>query len=233
MRQAAKVLQFQPGDIERVCRTLGCSRAQLAARLGVSRACVSRWQKGLRAPQGGDAERLRALLGGKTGPIIDVFDLRGKLGMTQQVFGSQFGVSRQQVQKWENGKATPQRSHLDKLVRLAGAAATVRAPLAISNPEMLTVSGAAKCSGITEKTIRKAIKTGRLAYTVDRSPGPWPRQGRYLIGRSDLEAFKTSSYGPYFKKGRWVSTGHEQRSVVGSVLAFAQSAEGDQTERES
>jgi len=92
--------------------------------------------------------------------------------MTRRVFGAQFGVSRQQVQKWESGKATPQRSHLDKLVKLAGAAATVRAPLASSHPEMLTVSGGAACSGITEKTIRNAIKDGRLAYTVDTSPGP-------------------------------------------------------------
>ena len=218
MTRAAKVHQFQPQDIERVCKMLSCSRAQLAARLGVSRACVSRWEKGLRAPQGGDAERLRALLGEETGPVIDVFDLRARLGMTQQVFGSQFGVSRQQVQKWESGKAMPQRSHLDKLVKLAGAAATIRAPLALSHPEMLTVSGAAKFSDITEKTIRKAIKNGRLAYTVDRSPGPWPRQGRYLIGRSDLEAFKMNSYDPYFKKGRWLRAGHEQRLIIGSVL---------------
>ena len=221
MTQATKVQQFQPRDIERVCKTLDCSRAQLAAKLGVSRACVSRWEKGLRAPQGGDAARVRALLGEETGPVVDVFDLRVKLGMTQQVFGAQFGVSRQQVQKWESGKATPQRSQLDKLVKLAGAAATVRAPLAISHPEMLTVSGAAKCSGITEKTIRKAVKNGRLAYTVDTSPGPWPRQGRYLIGRSDLETFKMNSYDPYFKKGRWVRAGHEQRSTIGSVLAFS------------
>jgi transcriptional regulator with XRE-family HTH domain len=152
--------------------------------------------------------------------------------MTQRVFGAQFGVSRQQVQKWENGKAMPQRGHLDKLVKLAGAAATVRAPLAISHPEMLTVSGAAKFSGITEKTIRKAIKTGRLAYTVDTSPGPWPRQGRYLIGRSDLEAFKMNSYDPYFKKGRWVRAGHEQRLIIASVVAFTGSDAVDQTEGE-
>ena len=41
--------------------------------------------------------------------------------------------------------------------------------LAMSDPEMLTVSGAAAFSGITEKTIRKALKDGRLAYTVDTS----------------------------------------------------------------
>lgn len=130
----------------------------------------------MRAPQDGDAARLRGWLGEDTSTIVDVVDLRAKLGMTQAVFGAQFGVSRQQVQKWESGKATPQRSHLDKLVKLAAAAATVRTPLAISNTEMLTVSGAARYSGITEKTIRKAIKNGRLAYTVDRSPGPGPKR---------------------------------------------------------
>lgn len=219
MRPAAKVYQSQPGDIERVCKTLSCSRAQLAARLGVSRACVSRWEKGLRAPQGGDAARLRAWLG-DAGTAIDVFDLRAKLGMTQRVFGAQFGVSRQQVQKWENGKATPQRSQLDKLVKLAGAAATVSAPLVISYPEMLTVSGASAYSGITEKTIRKAVKDGRLAYTVDTSPGRWPIQGRYLIRRPDLDAFKINGYDPYFKKGRWVRGSQRQEAAVG-VLTFS------------
>ena len=153
------------------------------------------------------------------GNAVNVFELRQRLGMTQRVFGAQFGVSRQQVQKWESGKARPQRSHLDKLVKLSEAAATVRAPLAISNPGMLSVSEAAKCSGISEKTIRKAIKNGRLAYTVDRSPGPWPRQGRYLIGRSDLEAFKTNTYDPYFKKGRWTRDDHAQ-GALGSVASF-------------
>ena len=98
MSQAAKLHQFQPRDIERVCKMLSCSRSQLAAKLGVSRACVSRWEKGLRTPQGGDAARMRGWLDEDTS-IVDVFDLRAKLGMTQRVFGAQFGVSRQQVQK--------------------------------------------------------------------------------------------------------------------------------------
>ena len=170
-------------------------------------------------PQQADAARLGELLGEPAGNAVNVFELRQKLGMTQRVFGARFGVSRQQVQKWESGKATPQRSHRDKLVTLSAAAATVRAPLAISNPEMLSVSDAAKCSGITEKTIRKAIKNGRLAYTVDRSPGPWPRQGRYLIGRSDLQAFKTNTYDPYFKKGRWARDNRAEESH-GSVVSI-------------
>ncbi|HMB82151.1 MAG TPA: helix-turn-helix domain-containing protein [Vicinamibacterales bacterium] len=211
--------QFQPDDIERVCETLSCSRAQLARTLGVSRACVSRWEKGLRAPQGGDAARLRTMVGKHEGPAIDVFDLRAKLGMTQRVFGAQFGVSRQQVQKWESGAAVPHRSHLDKLVKLVAASATVPAPLTISRPDMLTVGAAAAYSGITEKTIRKAVKDGRLAHTVDTSPGPWPRQGRYLIRRSDLEEFKTNRYDPFFKKGRWLQGNHEPGATP-AILAF-------------
>jgi DNA-binding transcriptional regulator YiaG len=215
--------QFRPADIDRVCTALQCSRAQLARRLGVSRACVSQWEKGLRSPRQGDAARLRAWLGtnSSTTVVVDVFELRAKLGMTQRVFGAQFGVSRQQVQKWESGKAIPHRRQLDKLVKLAdAAAATVRAPLSTSHPEMLTVSGAVAYSGITEKTIRKALKGGRLAYTVDTSPGPWPRQGRYMIRRSDLDAFKTNGYDPYFKKGRWIRN-HQPKTTAGAVLSFS------------
>ena len=164
MERRAKVYQFQPRDIERVCKALNSSRAQLANRLGVSRACVSRWERGLRAPQGGDAARLRALVGEHAGPAVDVFDLRAKLGMTQRVFGAQFGVSRQQVQKWESGTAVPHRNQLDKLVRLASTATAPTPP--VSHPDMLTVSGAATFTNITEKTIRKAVKEGRLPYNV-------------------------------------------------------------------
>ena len=215
--------QFRPADIDRVCTALQCSRAELARRLGVSRACVSQWEKGVRAPRQGDAARLRTWLGtnSSTSVVIDVFDLRARLGMTQRVFGAQFGVSRQQVQKWESGKAIPHRSQLDKLVKLADAAATVRTPLATSHPDLLTVSGAVAYSGITEKTIRKALKGGRLAYTVDTSPGPWPRQGRYMIRRSDLDAFKANGYDPYFKKGRWIRGNDGRQRTAGSVIPFS------------
>lgn len=217
MTPAAKVYQFQPRDVERVCKTLRCSRAQLARTLGVSRACVSRWEKGLRAPQGGDAARLRAMVGERAGPAVDVLDLRTKLAMTQRVFGAQFGVSRQQVQKWESGTAVPHRSHLDKLVRLA-ATATAHTP-PVTQADLLTVSGAATFAHITEKTIRKAVKEGRLPYTLDTSPGPWPRSGRYLIKRADLEAFKLNAYDPWFRKGRWERGKHEQEPDA-SVLGF-------------
>jgi DNA-binding transcriptional regulator YiaG len=128
---------------------LNCSRAQLARRLGVTRACVSQWENGKRAPQQADAVRLRQLLGEQVGHAVNVFELRQKLGMTQRLFGAQFGISRQQVQKWENGKVTPQRSQLKKLVKLAGAATAVAAPLTTSHPEMLTVSAAEPIGSVT------------------------------------------------------------------------------------
>jgi DNA-binding transcriptional regulator YiaG len=212
VRLATKIPQFQRRDIERACTRLSCSRAQLAGRLGVSRACVSRWEKGLRAPRGGDAAALRALVGQHVGPAVNVFDLRMKLSMTQRVFGAQFGVSRQQVQKWESGAAVPHRTQLDKLVKLA-ARATAPAPR-VAKAEMLTVTGAATFANITEKTIRKAIKEGRLPYTLDTSPGPWPRSGRYLIKRADVEAFKLNAYDPCFRKGRWTRATHKPAAPV-------------------
>jgi DNA-binding transcriptional regulator YiaG len=73
--------------------------------------------------------------------IIDVSDLRTKLDMTQRVFGAQFGVSRQQVQKWEQGRATPHRRQIERLVKLAAAAMEVTVPLRAADPEMLDFSG--------------------------------------------------------------------------------------------
>jgi helix-turn-helix protein len=80
---------------------------------------------------------------------------------------------------------------------------------------------AATFSGITEKTLRKAIKEGRLPYTVDTSPGAWPKTGRYLIRQADVDEFKLNRYDPYFKKGRWLRTNDERTSTIGSVVAFA------------
>jgi len=195
------VHQFQSADIDRLCKVLNCSRAQLARRLGVTRACVSQWEKGKRVPQQADAARLRQLLGDPVGNAVNVFELRQKLAMTQRVFGAQFGVSRQQVQKWESGAAVPRRNYLAKLLKLA-AKATART-LPAAKADLLSVSGAATFANITEKTIRKAVKEGRLPYTVDTSPGPWPKSGRYMIKPGDVEAFKLNAYDPCFRKGRW------------------------------
>jgi DNA-binding transcriptional regulator YiaG len=216
VRSRPSVYQFDRRDIERACKLLDCSRAQLAKRLGVSRACVSRWEKGLRAPQRGDAARLRALIGESTAPGVDVFALRKKLGMTQRVFGAQFGVSRQQVQKWESGAAWPHRRQLEKLFKLAELA--TKSLSTGQRPDTLTVSAAAMYSGITEKTLRKAIKSGRLPYTVDTSPGPWPKSGRYLLRHVDVDDFKLSGYDPQFKKGRWEKRGDEEAPCSPAVV---------------
>jgi DNA-binding transcriptional regulator YiaG len=230
VERRAAVYQFQPRDIERVCAALSCSRAQLAARLGVSRACVSRWEKGLRAPKSADAARLRTFVGGSASPAVDVFQLRTRLGMTQRVFGAQFGVSRQQVQKWETGAALPHRRQLEKLVKLAQVTTTPVPDAA--HADMLTVSAAAAHSSITEKTLRKAIKEGRLPYTVDTSPGPWPKSGRYLIRQADVDEFKLNRYDPYFKKGRWLRTNDEPKPTAASVVAFVGPDFVEQTKRE-
>ena len=81
------------------------------------------------------------------------------------------------------------------------------------------MSGAAAHSGITEKTLRKAIKDGRLPYTVDTSPGPWPKSGRFLIRHGDVEEFKASRYDPHFRKGRWNRNRHDEEQV-GAVVSF-------------
>jgi DNA-binding transcriptional regulator YiaG len=220
VRSRVSVHPFDPRDIERACKALDCSRAQLAKRLGVSRACVSRWEKGLRAPQRGDGARLRTLLGESLVPGVNVFALRKKLGMTQRVFSAQFKVSRQQVQKWESGAAWPHRRQLEKLVKLWEVAKTP--PLTGPRADMLTVSAAAVYSGITEKTLRKAIKGGRLPYTVDTSPGPWPKSGRYLLRQADLDDFRLNRYDPYFKKGRWGRAGEEKAFMPALVLPFSE-----------
>lgn len=231
MERRAAVYQFQRGDIARVCLALNCSRAQLAARLGVSRACVSRWEKGLRAPQRADAARLRSMVGELLAPGVDVFALRTRLGMTQRVFGAQFGVSRQQVQKWEAGAAWPHRRQLEKLVKLAEVTTTA-VPIA-PGADMFTVSRAAAHSGITEKTLRNAIKEGRLPYMVDTSPGPWPKSGRYLVRRADVDEFKLDRYDPYFKKGRWVRASHEQNQSLVRPMRSPLSAGAEFADRTS
>jgi transcriptional regulator with XRE-family HTH domain len=173
---------------------------------------------------------VRSLLGESIAPGVDVFALRTRLGMTQRVFGAQFGVSRQQVQKWESGAAWPHRRQLEKLVKLAEVTTT---PVPVSpRADMLTVSAAATHSGITEKTLRKAIKQGRLPHAVDTSPGPWPRSGRYLIRQSDVDEFKLNRYDPYFKKGRWLRASPDREPTAGSVLAFADSDVREQAPRE-
>jgi Helix-turn-helix domain len=120
------------------------------------------------------------------------------------------------------GDATPHPTRQTRETRSSGGGAT-RAPLSVVERDMLTVSAAAAISGITEKTIRKALKDGRLACTVDTSPGPWPKQGRYLIRRADVDAFKTNGYDPCFRKGRFAGKRLEQTARGNEIVAFSDS----------
>lgn len=60
----------------------------------------------------------------------------------------------------------------------------------VSKTDLLTVAESARYLHVAEKTIRDALKDGRLAYVRDRMPGPWPKDGRYQMTRADLDAFK-------------------------------------------
>ena len=89
----------------------------------------------------------------------------------------------------------------------------------VRETDLLTVAQSAVYLQVAEKTIRNAIKDGRLAYVRDTIPGPWPKDGRYQMTRVDLDAFKMKGYDPYFKKGRWVR-GNQGGEFAAAVLAF-------------
>lgn len=220
MAGRARTRQVWPDDIGKICDHLKCSRVQLAELLKVSKACVSRWEKGTRRPRGRDAELLRELLGNAAAPILDITALRRRLRFTQRDFGQQCGVSRQQVAKWEQGTAEPRAKHFDLMVRLATTVANMDAPTPVWKTDLLTVTESAAYLHVAEKTIRNAIKDGRLPYVRDTIPGPWPKDGRYQMARTDLDAFKMKGYDPYFKRGRFVH-GERESEATRDVVAFA------------
>ncbi len=130
--------------------------------------------------------------------------LRRQLNETQQGLGKQFGVSRQTVANWEDGVRKPHPSKLRVFAKLAAKIISRADGPPVRKSDFLTVAQSAAYLHVAEKTIRNAIEDGHLAYVRDTMAGPWPKNGRYLMTRTDLDAFKTKAYDPYFKKGRWV-----------------------------
>jgi DNA-binding transcriptional regulator YiaG len=45
----------------------------------------------------------------------DIKDLRTQLGMSQQAFAASLGVSFATVNRWENGKAKPQKDRIERM----------------------------------------------------------------------------------------------------------------------
>ena len=118
--------------------------------------------------------RLSAMLGEQTGHAVDVFELRQKLAMTQRVFGAQFGVSRQQVQKWESGKLC--RSGASSIISEARGRVgngSCRASHDFSHPECSLSARRRRISGSPKKRSARPSKTDG-SLTRDTSPGPWP-----------------------------------------------------------
>jgi hypothetical protein len=136
------------------------------------------------------------------------------------------------VQKWETGAATPRRRQLEKLVRLAESTASAP-PIAPNDPDLFTIAVAARHSGISEKTLRQAVKQGRLPHTVDTSPGPWPRCGRFLLRRADLHAFKLNDYDPYFRKGRWLRVSNPPAVVEPDVVVASNGSDASEKVEQS
>jgi hypothetical protein len=114
----------------------------------------------------------------------------------------------------------PHPSHLKVFSKLATTiTSTADEPIPVLKTDQLTVAESAAYLHVAGKTIRNAIKDGRLAYVRDTMPGPWPKDGRYQMTRADLDAFKINGYDPCFKKGRLVC-GNREHERAAAVLAF-------------
>ena len=216
----------KPEDIRAVRRKLGYSQTEFGALFTVSQPAVACWERGTKKPQGRHAQRLAELVREHLRNGVPVFSpanlmvLRRQLNQTQRDFGRPFGVSRQTVANWEDGRRKPHPSKLKTFAELATKSASAGGPIPVRKTDLLTVAESAAYLHVAEKTIRNAIKDGRLAYVRDTMPGPWPKDGRYQLTRVELDAFKIKGYDPYFKKGRLVR-GIHGREPAAAVLAFA------------
>jgi transcriptional regulator with XRE-family HTH domain len=116
--------------------------------------------------------------------------LRRQLNETQREFGNHFGVSRQTVANWENGSRNLP-SQVKVFARLATTITSAAGgSTSVRKTDLLTVAESAVYLHVAAKTIRNAIRDGRLVHVRDAMPGPWPQAGRYQMTRADLDAFK-------------------------------------------
>jgi DNA-binding transcriptional regulator YiaG len=215
----------KPEDIRAVRKRLGYSQTEFGALFRVSQPAVAGWERGTKKPQWRHAQRLAEialehLRDGLGFTPANLVALRRQLNETQRDFGKRFCVSRQTVANWEDGLRKPHPSQLKVFANLATKVTSMAdGPITVRKTDLLTVAESAAYLHIAEKTIRNAIKDGRLAYVRDKIPGPWPKDGRYQLARVDLDAFKMKGYDPQFKKGRWVRWNHGGESTA-AVLAF-------------
>jgi DNA-binding transcriptional regulator YiaG len=147
----------------------------------VSQPAVACWERGTKRPQGQHAQRLAelALEHLRDGPAFtpaNLVALRRRLNETQRYFGQRIGVSRQTVANWEDRLRKPNPSQLKVFANLATKVTSMAdGPITVRKTDLLTVAESAAYLHIAEKTIRNAIKDGRLAYVRDKMPGPWPK----------------------------------------------------------
>src|SRR6266550_2111724 len=61
-------------------------------------------------------------------------ELRGRLQMSQQAFAAALGVSFATVNRWENGKATPQADRIQRMRMLLAQSASASVPVLQASP---------------------------------------------------------------------------------------------------
>lgn len=110
-------------DVHRERVRLGLTQEQFAQRIGCSVATLNRWENGAAGLSAIAVRRLERLLAGETVPpptaipldvparlsALEVARARHCLGLTQEAFARELGVTFSAVSRWENGHNTPSR----------------------------------------------------------------------------------------------------------------------------
>ena len=104
-------------QLKRHRETHGWSRADVAARLGVSQSVLWRWESERRKPQGRYLAKVCALLGDDPRPTpVTVGEQlkrhRERHGLTLMAMAARLGVAQSTLCRWETGEREPQGEYL-------------------------------------------------------------------------------------------------------------------------
>ncbi len=166
--------------------TAGLTMTQLARKVGVGPATVSRWENGVRLPAARYCPRLAAALGltlddlseaitsdaGRRKPglhLPGLGDLRRSRGMTQREVGRAVGVGSAAVAKWEGGRA---RVPHHRLAALAGV-------FHLDTPSFLTAARRLPARRPDVRPLRAfRVRAGVQPFVPPRSTGQLDLRGR-------------------------------------------------------
>src|SRR5580700_6713863 len=154
----------------------------------------------------------------------DIKDLRTQLGMSQQAFAASLGVSFATVNRWENGKAKPQKDRIERM-RMLSQSTSGPAP-ALIRPNRLDFEGDAEAVKLVVDAHR--LQNGHLfnkAFGLELSRVvPLPHQRiavyeqllpqnplRFLLA-DDAGAGKTIMTGLYIRE--MINRGRLRRAII-------------------